>query len=315
MTVFGPQLGQTKVDKILSQFSLFYSNPSYIGELIMPPLKVKEKTGKVAKYGKENLRVYAGQTTRNPGDRAQSVDYSVSQGQYVCQEHALEKKVPDEFMNNQDDPYDAKRDAVKVVMDNLWQNQEYALANAMANTGILTNNVTLAGGDQWNNAATSKPLEDINIGIDAIRTTIARRPNSLSVSYTVFKALKIHPEIRDAVKYTNGGQLSDTDMGNFLKQFFNLKNVFVGEAVGDLAVEGQTSNITDLWGKHTWLHYTPDSPSIMQPSFGYTLFDVPRVVDTYRENAVIADFIRVRYSYDQNITDANAAYLIKNAIA
>lgn len=314
MTIFGPQLGQTKVDKILSQFSLMYRNPSYISELIMPPLKVKEKTGKIAKYGKENLRVYAGQTFRNPGDRAQSVDYSVSLGQYTCQEHSLEKKIPDEFQNNQDDPYDAKRDGVAVIMDNVWQNQEYALANNMANTAIITQQATLTAGDRWNKTATSKPLEDINTGIDVIRLSIARRPNSFTIGYQAFKTLKNHPEVRDAIKFTNGGQLSDADMGNFLKQFFNLKNVFVGEAVGDLAVEGQAANMTELWGKNAWLHFTPDAPSIMTPAFGYTFFDIPRTVDTYRENSVKADFVRLSYSYDQNMVDPKAAYLLKTVI-
>jgi len=99
-----PSLGDAKVDKILSQFSQKYTNKNYISELILPPLRVKEKTGKYAKYGTENLRTYVDAVFRDPGTRANSVDYSVSQGSYTCRERALEKRIPDEFVQNTDDP-------------------------------------------------------------------------------------------------------------------------------------------------------------------------------------------------------------------
>ena len=65
-----PKLGDAKVDKILSQFSQMYRNENYISELLLPPLKVVEKTGKFAKYGTENLRTYTKQILRAPGARA-----------------------------------------------------------------------------------------------------------------------------------------------------------------------------------------------------------------------------------------------------
>lgn len=311
----GPQVGQTKVDKILTQFSLYYSNKSYIGELIAPPLKVKEKTGKIAKYGKENLRIYPDGGVRLPGERAGSLQYSVSLGDYKAVEHSWEHKVPDEMQNNQDDPYDAKRDGVRVCMDTLWNNQEYALANAMADAAVITNNVTLTGADQWNNGATSDPYADIELAITTVRKKIAQRPNSITMGYDVFKALKTHPMTRDNMKFTNGGQPSDQDFGNWLKQYFNLQNVFVGESVGNLALPGQTDDIEDLWGKHCWLHYTPPTPGILIPSFAYTIFDIPRESDQYREEGLRSDIVRVRYSYDQNVTDPDACYAIFNAIA
>ena len=313
----GPLLGQTKVDKFLSQISLFYSNETYIAEMVAPVLKVVQKTGIVPKYGKENLKVYVGQGLRLPGQRAAGFNYSVNTSdKYACFEHSFEKQVPWELAANQDDPYDAKRDATKVATDLILQNQEYAMAQFMSNASVLTNNTTLsAANDKWSSPLTSDPIDDINTGIDAVRLKIARRPNSLTLSYPVFKTLKAHPKIRDAVKYTNGGQLSDADMGNFLKQFFNLKNIFVGEAVGDLTIEGQDPVLTELWGKNAWLHYTTPSPSILTPTFAYTFFDLPRVVDTYPVIEEKSDYVRVSYSFDQHFCDVNAAYAIFAAIA
>lgn len=310
-----PILGQAKVDKILSQFSQMYRNKVYIAEQILPVLTVKERTGKFAKYGKENLRFYKNQLLRTPGTRALTVDYTVSQGEYSCQEHAIEKPVPDEFVNNTDDPYNPKRDATAVLMDNIWVNQEVALQTMMSDTAVLTLNTTLVGPAQWNDYANSDPIGDIESAIEAVRTSTGQRPNVLVLGRQVWLKLKYHPDVRDQLKYTNGGQLSDGQMGQYLKDFFSLEEVIVGEAVKNLSVDGQADNVADVWGKDAWLIYRTPRPSLMNATFGMTLTDVPRLVDTYREEAFKSDIIRVRYSYDQAFFDVGLAYLIKNAIA
>lgn len=307
-----PVLGQAKVDKILSQFSQFYTNKVYIAEQILPVLNVKERTGKFAKYGKENLRLYSGQIVRAPGTRAQSVDYSVSQGQYVCTEKSLEKGVPDEFANNTDDPYDPKRDATRVIMDNIFVNQEAALASFMSSTTNMTSNTTLSGGSKWSAYATSNPIGDINTAIQTVRAATGQRPNVMVIGLFDFLTLKYHPDIRAQVRYTNGGQLSDSDLGAFLRSFFNLEEIIVGEAVQNTALPGQADSISDIWSGNCWLLYRTARPSLMQATFGLTLSDVPRLVQTYREESHVQDVIRVRYSYDQNIFDAALGYLIKS---
>lgn len=310
-----PNLGDAKVDKILSQFSQMYRNDNYISEMILPPLKVKEKTGKYAKYGKDNLRVYTDQIYRAPGTRAKSVDYSVSQGTYSCTEKAVEKKVPDEFKVNTDDPYDAMRDATAVCMDVIWGNQELALQASMSDNTVMTSYTTLSGNSQWSDYANSNPINDISTGIEAIRSATGKRPNVMVLSHDVFMKLKYHPDVREQLKYTNGGQLNDEMMGSYLKGFFNLEKVLVGSAIYNSADEGQADSIADIWSKDAWLLYQNPRPTLMSATFGYTLTDVPRMVDTYREESTVSDVVRQRYSYDQNLMDVNLGYLIEDAIS
>jgi hypothetical protein len=310
-----PTLGSAKVDKILTQFSQMYRNDTYIAEQVLPVLKVKEKSGQYAKYNKENLRAYVDNIYRAPGTRAHTVDYSVSQGTYTCREHAIEKRVPDEFKNNTDNPYDAKRDATAVIMDNIWVNQELALATTMRDATVLTSNTTLSGTDQWSDYANSDPIGDIETGIAAVRSLTAKRPNTAVMGHDVWLKLKYHPDVREQVKYTGNGRFSDAAFGSFIKEFFSLDNVFVGAAIYDTAVEGQTASLSDIWTKDFWLLYQNKRPTLMSATFGYTLSDTPRYVDQYREESTKSDVVRVQYSYDQNIFDVNLAYLINDAIA
>ena len=310
-----PTLGSAKVDKLLSQFSQKYTNDEYISELIAPPMRVKEKTGKYAKYGTENLRTYSDQLFRAPGTQANSVDYTVSQGEYVCRERALEKRVPDEMVNNTDDPYDPKRDAVATIMDNIWVNQERALALALTSTSVITQNVTLAGTDQWSDYTNSTPIEDINLGKQTIRAATGKLPNSVTMSYDVMQTLKAHPDVREQVKYTNGGQFTDEAFIAFLRGMFGFKNVYIGSAIMNSADEGQTASLGNVWNDDFVMFYKNDRPTLGSATFAYTFFDVPRQVDMYRDEPRVSDVVRVRYSYDQNLMDTSLAYLIKNAIA
>lgn len=311
-----PTTGDAKVDKLLSQFSQKYINPSYIALSIAPELKVVEKTGKFAKYGFENLRPYVGQILRAPGTRANSVDYSVSMGDYSCTEKSLEKRIPDELKNNTDKPYDAEKDAVATLLDNMLVNQEYALAQVMTNASVLTQNYIVSGTSQWNETSyVSTPLQDIEDGIDTIQSATGQRPNSVTMSFAVMRALKAHPEVREQVKYTNGGQLSEGSFVTFMKEYFMLDNVYIGTAVYNSADEGQTASISSVWGNDLVLFYQTPRPTLGQATFAYTFTDQPRVVEKYREESHVSDVARVRYSYDQNIMDVSLAYLIKSAIA
>ena len=309
-----PVIGAAKVDKILSQFSQFYTNSNYIAELILPRLAVKERTGKFAKYGKENLRAYSGQILRAPGTRAHSVDYSVSQGSYACTEKSLEKLVANEFVNNTDDPYSPKRDATAVLMDNIMVNQEVALSTALSSTAIITQNVTLSGTDKWSDQANSSPLTNIDTAIETVRAATGQQPNLIVFSRNAWLAFRAHPDVREQLKYTNGGNNSVAAWVQFVKDYFNLEEVLVGNAVYNSANEGQTDVIADIWANNVWVAFRAKQPTLMKATLGLTLSDVPREVDTYRDESRRGDVLRIRDSYDQNLFDTSLAYLIKSAV-
>jgi hypothetical protein len=307
-----PTFGSMKVDKILTQFSIAYRNEDYISEMILPVLKVKQRSGKFAKYGKENLKL-EDNLLRAPGARARTMDYSVSQGSYTCEEHAIEKLVPDEFAANTDDPYDARRDATLFAVDKLWGHQENALATDMANTGIITQNTTLSGTSQWSDYSLSDPLSDMRTARTTIKTATGKTPNVAVFGWETWLQLQNHPDIVDRVKSV--GSTSIEAMKMAVAQLLEVKTVLIGDAIKNTAVDGQADSLAFVWGKHAWLLHVAPRPSLMTPSFGYTMKDLQRVVDGYRDDPRVGDVVRVRDSFDQTLIDVELAYLIKDAIA
>ena len=306
-----PLLGQSKVDKILSQFSQRYTSEDFICDLILPVLKVKEKTGKFAKYGKENLRIFGGGLLRAPGTRAKGVNYSVAQGTYSCSERSDEKGIPWEMYANYDDPYDPKRDAVALCKDLIQQDKEYALASVLANNSVITHYTNLLTTDKWSDKVNSDPLDDLLTACGNVRSRTGRWPNLLVLSYNVMVALKFHPVIRDQVKYTpgrsTGGSITNAELVQVLGDLINVKEVLVGNAVYNSAAEGQTDVIADIWANNAWVIYRTPKPTLMEATFGMTVTDVLDVVDGYPEQQTKQDFVRATVSFDQNIMDTDFA--------
>jgi len=306
-----PLLGQTKVDKILTQFSVAYRNNNLIADRIMPILAVKEKSGKYAKYGKDNLRL-PDSMERAPGTRAMSFDYTVSQGTYACTEKAIEKEVPIEFQNNQDDPYDAKRDATAFAIDKMWGYQENALATYMASTGNLTSNVTLSGTSQFSDYANSDPLGIVKTGRTTMLGLTGKKPNVLVLGNDVWETLLIHPDL--TARIVSVGMTNMEAIKKAMAELFQVEEILIGDAIKLASNEGQTDDLDNIWGKHAWLIHRA-RPSLMAPTFGITFKDVQRQVDVRYEDAILSDVVRVRDSFDQNVIDVNLAYFIKDAVA
>jgi hypothetical protein len=309
-----PSARQVATDKLLTQFSIGYRNQSLIAEMILPRLSVKKESGKYAKYGKDGLRL-AADLTRAPGAPAKSTEYSVSQGEYFTKERALVQIVPDEVIDNADDPFDPRRDATLMTLDRIALAAESVLASLMTNTAVLTNNVTLTGTDQWSDYDNSDPMSDVKNAKLELKKASAISANAAVMNERVFLTLKEHPDVVDRVKYV--GAKSDDEMVAAMRQLFNLQYLYVGDAVANSANEGQADSIDYIWGNDFVLFYKAPRPSLMTPAFGYTIAKqgIDRVVERWYDQEIVSEKVRVRDSYDQIITSPESAYLIKNAVA
>lgn len=304
-----PNLGDQMVDKILTQFSVAYRNDSYISESIAPVINVKQRSGKFAKYGKENLRL-EDNILRAPGTRARSFDYTVSQGTYSCQEHSIEKIVPDEMAANSDDPYDPRRDATMFALDKIWLNAENELSTSMSDTNVMTQNST--PGTTWDDAA-SDPFDDIKTARETIKLSTGKHANVAVMGYQVWQVLQNNGDFVDRVKHV--GTVEEGALLRALASLLQVDEVLIGSSIKDTANEAQGESLGYVWGKHFWLLHRAARPSVMAASFAYTMKDVNRVVDVYRDEPRKGDVVRVRDSFDQVIVDDKLGYLLQNVVA
>jgi hypothetical protein len=306
----------TYVSPLLSNVSIAYTNDEYIAEKILPVVPVQKDTAKIATYGMDNLRIES--ALRAQGAGANEVNHTVTIGDhYVLQDHALKEFVSQEEMDNADQPIKPKVDATENLTDRLSVIKEKELADAMANTAVITQNVTLSGTSQWSDFDNSDPFLNMRTAIEAVRTGSGKLPNSIIMSYAVMMTLITHPAT--IARLPNVTTVSAEGAVTAIKLAFpNIKNVWVGSAQYNSSAEGVTAALADIWGKHFWVAYISPRPTIKDRSLGFTYQkngENRRVEVLPYDYDKKGQFVRINDKYDQKLVDNKCAYLIKNAIA
>ncbi len=120
----------------------------------------------------------------------------------------------------------------------------------------------LAAADRWD-VSTSDPVGDAQDAIDLVQKATGERPNSLIVGYSVHKALRQHPAILEFLSRTvrTTGLVSESDIA----QALDIQNYYVGGAVANSAVEGQTATNAYIWGNSALFCTLRPSPQAMTP--------------------------------------------------
>lgn len=304
------------IDKLLTNVSSMYVPQGYISEQILPLVTTKQKTGKLAKYGSNHLRIE--HSLAGGRGKYRRVEPIVrSNVGYEIESHGLEGLVTEDDYRNVELPYKAEEDEVMGLSTLIWLNKEYALASVLGNTSILTQNTTLVGAAQLNNYTTSDPISVFNAARIAIYNGCGTPPDLAWMDWQTANTLAYHPGILEALGYTQNraGQLSPAELAKAM----GVERLLIGTAKYNSAKEGQTDVLASVWGKDIGFGVCPTKSSTYQTSLGYRVAlegqSQKRVFKYDVNNPPNSTGILCDDSYDFLISNVGAGYLVKNAIA
>lgn len=302
------------IDPILTTVAQGYQNAELVWTTLFPVVPVDQRGGKVIQFNREDFRLY--NTARAPGAATRRVQYGYAGSAYALASYSLEGMVPFELMQeaNTVPHIDMGKMAVVKTQDIIQLGTEFAAATLATTAGNYqaNNKTTLSGTSQWSDhTGTSKPSEDIQTGIEAVRAAVGKRANTLVLGPKVWSALKTHPSIIDRIKYTG----RDSVTLEMLAALWDLKRIVVGDAL----YEDASGALTDVWGKFAVLAYT-DLGSLAdmgKPSYGYTyrLRGYPAVETPYMDRNAKSWLYPVTDEIQPVQASVNAGYLISAAVA
>lgn len=304
------------VDKLLTNVSNQLKPEGFIAEMILPPIKVKQQSGKIGKHGKEHLRI-VNTVAIGRGKTPYIESRAYSDTSYYIDTHRLKTMVSKEDYANVEAPFDAEKDETSYLTTLMLLAKEKALADALADTAVLTQNETLAGTAQFSDYVNSDPIGKFKTGRLTVRSGCGFPPNVAWMDWATANTLAYHPGILASLGFTQNraGQLTEAELAKAM----GVEKLLIAKAVYNSTHKGQSDSIGVVWGKHIWMAYIPAAAGKDQQSLGYhltfagqqprkiykqTVFDPPGATD-----------ILIEDDYDQLITDASCGYLIKNAIA
>lgn len=306
-----PLISTVKFDPLLTNVSLqFQPAPDgYLADMILPPVPVAKESAAFWVYDKSRFDVP--DSKRAPRSEYNRIDWTVTTDNYLAEQYGLEGEIDDEERKNAAAPLDLDVDTAEIVTDMVLNNREKRIVDLVMSTATITQNVTLAGTAQWNDGANSDPLTDVKTGRTTIFDATGYRPNKMAMGYKVFEALKLHPDIKEIIKYTERAIVTK----QLLAMVFEVDEVLVGGVLRRTSKEGQTDVLADVWGKDVLLFYAEPRPSLKRASLGYQMRENDLRVFRYREDKRDTDVIRVTEKQDEKIIAATLGYLIKAAVA
>lgn len=304
------------VDQLLTPVSSAYVPKGALADLLLPPVPSKQYTGKLGGYGMNHLRLETN-VIAGKGKYRQVSAIARNTTAYEVEGHGLSGMVTKQDYANVTDPFDAEKDEVMGLTSLLLVEKDYTLAQALGSTSILTQNTTLSGTSQFSDFTNSDPVSVFLAARKAVRAGCGLPPDSAIMDWDVAETLRYHPQLLDVLgfKQNRVGGLNDSELAKAL----GVRKLFIAEIKYNSAKEGQTAVLANCWGKHVVFAVIPDKAEKYQVSLGYNIRmegGQPRKV--YKQtlfNPPDSTEILVEDEYDMLLSNAAAAYLIKDSIA
>ncbi|MDH3279805.1 MAG: hypothetical protein OEQ18_01600 [Gammaproteobacteria bacterium] len=287
----------------------------FIADEVLPVFDTAKKDSQFPKLPREAF-LKVPNTKRAARGSYNRADYSFDMDSYLCEEDGWEEVVDDSEAALYSRFFDAEAIATMRAMNIIMRAREKRVADAVFNaTTFSANGVT----NEWDDAANATPLLDVKAGKIAIRNATGLIPNTLIISYSTFLDLGLAAEVLNRIKYTNPNVTAGEIPVSLLAQYFGVERVLVGGAVLDATAKGKSMvTATDLWSKeYAMLCYINSSSDLMAPTLGRTFLwteDSPGMlnVETYRDETVRGDVVRVRQSTDEKLLHVACGYLLSN---
>lgn len=308
--------GPYYVDQALTTMSQAYrnANESFKAEKLLPVVPVDAKTGKYWQYDKNNNKKPIS-TLRTGRAKTNEVTYGKSLQNFgPLEEHALKDFITRDELDMQKVPLSVELDTANFLYDQMQIDKEVTAATLLQNTTVIYQNANPT--TQWNAATgAGHPFLDIASGINTMKLSAFRAPNTIFMGYPVWLQLMNHPDLLDRVKYSQLGVLT-TELFRTLFADNGITTVHVCDAVYDSAAEGLAATNGYIWGKHLWLAYINPSPQLRDFNSGFTLqLKNGKEVSTMQEWDPDGKWIKSKDYYQQFIVGAEGYYMLTNVVA
>lgn len=302
-------------------FDLEAEKSMFIGPVVAPVISVAQQAGVFGKIPLDQLLMNR-DTKRAPGSGYARSKFQFTSATYACEEHGAEEPVDDRESKMYINYFDAEVVAAKRAYNSVLRNAEQRWATALFNTTTWTGAslYTDVSGTPWATVATAVPLTNVEAAVQKVYDNSGLWPNALIISKKVYRNLRNTVSVIDRVKYQG---FVDVRAGNIsveaLSQAFDLRLIVAG-GTKNSAIEGQTATPAEIWGStYAMIARVATTSDPSEPCVARNFHwsedgsQLEGRIESYREEQIRGNVIRVRHDVDEIVMYAQAAHLLKIA--
>lgn len=298
-----------------TEFDLEMNMRGYVGQRVLPIASVRSQAGNFGRIPLEQL-LQRSETRRAPGSGYSRGNWTFEPDVYACLENGHEEPVDDREAEAYSEYFVAEQIATLRAYSAVLGAQEERVANLIFNTTTWTPTTVAAA---WNDSVNGKPIDDVEAAVQRVYDASGLWPNSLVINRKVFRNLRQSEQIIERIaSFGAGSPAKTTDITEaMIAQCFDLPKIIVAGSSQNVAAEGQAASIEQIWNSsYASICVTSDSMDFRAPCVGRTFHwgedgsSPGGTVETYRDESIRGDVVRVRHDTDEHILYTEAAQLL-----
>jgi hypothetical protein len=303
----------------LMEYDLAADRAGFIAQRVAPVLEVAKQAGTFGKIPIEQL-LQTRDTKRAPGSGYSRGSFTFTSASYSCEEHGAEEPIDDREADMYREFFDAEQVAALRAYDAVLRNAEIRMAALLFNATTFTSQTT-AIVEEWDDYASAAPIDDVETAVRAVWNRCGLWPNALILNRMVFRNLRNCEQIIERIQSAGAGSATKpTDITPaMLASVFDLEEVIVSGPPKNAATEGQDVSISPIWSnEYAMVAKLARSNDVREPCIARTMHwgedgsQIGGTIETYRDETVRSDIVRVRHDVDELVMYTEAAQLFDN---
>lgn len=303
------------------EFDLESEKAGYIATEVFPLVNVVSQAGSFGKIPVEQL-LQQRVTRRAPGAGYARGNFTFTSATYSTEEHGAEEPVDDREAKMYAEYFDAEQISTMRAFSAVLRNAEQRVADAVFNTGTWTGTpLTTAITHEWDDAVNAVPLTNVEAAVQKIYDNSGLWANALIINKKVFRNLRNCDQVVERIQSAGAGsptKASDVTV-EMLKAVFDLEHIIVAGTSKNGAKEGQAATPSQIWsGEYAMVCKIATSSDMREACIGRTFHwsadgsSIGGSVESYRDETVRANIIRVRHDVDEIVLYPEAGHLLSN---
>jgi hypothetical protein len=303
------------------EFDLESENAGFVASKVFPVVDVMSQAGNFGKIPLEQL-LQQRETLRASGAGYARGQFKFATATYACKEHGAEEPVDDREAKMYAEYFDAEQIATMRAFSAVLRNAEQRVASAIFNATTWTGStLTTAITHEWDDAANATPATDVEAAVQQIYDNSGLWANALVINRKVFRNLRNCASVIDRINSAGAGSPSKaSDVTEaMLAAIFDLEHIIVAGSSKNGAKEGQAASPSQIWSdEYAMVCRISTSVDMRDPCIGRTFHwaedgsSIGGTVETYRDETVRGDVVRVRHDVDEIVLYTEAGHLLSN---
>lgn len=281
----------------------------FVGTQILPVRDIATKTGQYPVFGDDQFDLNASKE-RAAGSSFARRDFAYGQQDFSCKQYALEGLLPDEDATKASD--DGISDAAGAIAQKLQRDlmvgHELRVASVMNAAGF--NAVAQTGGAM--SAEGAKPISTIQNAVERLQGNGFYDNLALIIEVSLFNEMVNTADVRGI--FNGNGQYTDRQV---ILDALGVNQIIICPTRYNSAAKGKAAARSKIWSTDSYFVGQVAGGDFANGGFGRTLSYGPDggvfTAETYRDEPIKSDVLRVLNSVDEVIINPNAAEKITSA--